>query len=272
MTGAAPRRMLIAALVVLTAATAAAAQSLPALTDTVNDHARVIDAASRAELDRRIRALHAATGDSLIVATVPTYQPFGSIEEYAVRLYEKAGIGKKGEDAGALILVAVEDRAVRIEVGYGLEGFITDGFSGETIRQDILPSFRQGQYGQGLVNGVTRLIQRISEKRNVPVPDVPPPQPLQKGPNASSVLISVAALIFVLFIIGRISGRGGPRGPFTRPRRRSTWSGWHGGVGGFGGGIFGGGGFGGFGGGGGGGGFGGFGGGMSGGGGASGRW
>jgi uncharacterized protein len=272
MTGAAPRRLLVAALAVLACATAAAAQSLPTLKDTVNDLANVIDASSRAELDRRIRALHATTGDSLIVATVPTFQPFGSIEEYAVRLYEKAGIGKKGEDAGLLMVVAVQDRAVRIEVGYGLEGIINDGYAGETIRQDILPSFRQGRYGEGLLNGATRLIARISEKRNVTVPDVPPPQPLKKGPSASTVLAGVVVVIIVLFVIGRVIGRGGPRGPFTGPRRRSTWSGWHGGVGGFGGGFFGGGGFGGFGGGGGGGGFGGFGGGMSGGGGASGRW
>jgi len=274
MTGRTRQRLLIATLVVVAWAPPASGQSrtLPALTDTVNDFAKVIDAQSRAELDRRIRALHATTKDSLVVVTVPTFKPFGSIEEYAVRLFEKAGIGDKEKDEGLLLLVAVEDRAVRIEVGYGLEGFITDGFSGETIRQDILPAFRQGRYGEGLLNGATRLIQRLSEQRQVAIPDVPPPPPLKKGPNAGTVLAGVAAVVIVLFLIGRAAGRGGPRGPFTGRRRRSTWSGWHGGIGGFGAGGFGGG-FGGFGGGGGGGGgFGGFGGGMSGGGGASGKW
>lgn len=266
-----PRRWLFATLIVLALAAAASAQTLPSLTDTVNDFANVIDPQSRAELDRRIRALHATTKDSLVVVTVRTYQPFGSIEEYAVRLFEKAGIGDKEKDAGLLLLVAVDDRAVRIEVGYGMEGFITDAFSGTTIRNDILPSFRQGRFGEGLLNGTTRLIQRISEERNVAVPDVPPPQPLKKGPDAGFTVAGVIVLVIILFAIARAAGRGGPGGPFTGSRRRrSTWSGWHGGIGGFGGGGFGGG-FGGFGGGGGGG-FGGFGGGMSGGGGASGRW
>lgn len=265
-----PPRWLAATIAVLVLATAASAQTLPSITEPVNDFANVIDPQSRAELDRRIRALHATTKDSLVVVTVRTYQPFGSIEEYAVRLFEKAGIGDKEEDKGLLLLVAVDDRAVRIEVGYGMEGFITDAFSATTIRNDILPAFREGRFGEGLLNGTTRLIQRIAEERNVPIPDVPPAQPLKKGPDSGMTIAGVIILVIIVFAIARAAGRGGPRGPFTGSRRRrSTWSGWHGGIGGFGGGGFGGG-FGGFGGGGGG--FGGFGGGMSGGGGASGRW
>jgi uncharacterized protein len=125
-----------------------------------------------------------------------------------------------------------------------------------------------------LLNGATRLISRISEKRGVAVPDVPPARALKKGPSAGTVLLGVAAVVIVLFVLGVVIGRRRPRGPLGGPRRRSTWSGWHGGIGGFGAGGFGGG-FGGFGGrsgGGGFGGFGGFGGGRSGGGGASGRW
>lgn len=85
-------------------------------------------------MDRRIRALQAATGDAVIVVAVPTFAPYGSIEEYAVKLFERAGIGVKGKDNGVLILVAVQDRRARIEVGYGLEGALTDGFSGDIIR------------------------------------------------------------------------------------------------------------------------------------------
>jgi uncharacterized protein len=247
-----------------------AGQSFPALTRPVNDLAGVIDAASAAELDRRIRALYAATGDSLVVATVDTYQPLGSIEEYAVRLFERAGIGDKDTDSGVLIVVAVEDRAVRIEVGYGLEGFITDGFAGETIRAAMLPSFRAGRYGEGLVAGATRLIQRIAEGRGVTVDAVPAAQPVKRGLPAWQVLALLGVgFVILLIVVGSLVRRFGGGPPRPR-RRRSTWSGWHGGIGGFGGGRFGGG-FGGFGGGSGGG-FGGFGGGMSGGGGASGRW
>jgi uncharacterized protein len=255
----------------------AAAQTapLPSLKDPVNDFAKVIDAASAAELDKRIRALHATTGDSLIVVTVPTYAPYGSIEEYAVRLFEKAGIGDKEKDTGLLIVVAVEDRAVRVELGYGLEEFISDGYSGETIRQEMLPRFREGHYGEGLVAGASRLIRRIAEKRGVEIPEVPPPAPPPQnavgGETAGSIVAKLLVVFVILFVISRINRSRGPRPPFMG-RRRSTWSGWSGGVGGFGGGFGGFGGFGGGGGGGGGGGFGGFGGGSSGGGGASGRW
>src|SRR5919201_704123 len=124
----------------------------PALTGPVNDFATVIDSASQAEIDRRSRALLEATGDVIVVATVPTYQPYGDINEYAVKMFENGGrgIGEKGKDNGVLIVVAVNDRKVKIEVGYALEEFITDGYAGDTIRELMIPEFRQGRYGAGL--------------------------------------------------------------------------------------------------------------------------
>ena len=84
-----------------------------------------------------IRALQAATGDAVVVATVPTLEPYGDIDDYAVKLFENhgRGIGEKGKDNGALILLALKERRVRIEVGYDLEQWITDGFAGETSRE-----------------------------------------------------------------------------------------------------------------------------------------
>ena len=249
------------------ASTAAAQPAPPGLTQPVNDFAHVIDDQSRAELDRRIRALQQATGDVVIVATVPTYQPYGDINEYAVKMFENGGrgIGQKGKDNGLLIVVAVNDRKVRIEVGYDLEQYIPDGFAGETIRQAISPAFRQGQYGRGLVAGATRLINRIADKRGVTVPDVPQEH---SAHDAAPPHIPIGLIVFLIWLgIALLSA--------NRRRRHwfwfgGPWSGWTGGVGGFRGGGFGGGSFGGFSGGGGG--FGGFGGGGSGGGGASGGW
>jgi uncharacterized protein len=264
-----PACLLAALVVVCTAGSVPArAQDVPKLTAPVNDFAHVIDEQSAQVLDERIRALHETTGDALIVATVDTYQPFGSIEEYAAKLFEVAGIGKKGENNGVLILVAVRDRRVRIEVGYGLEEFITDGFSGDTIRLTMLPAFRSGQYGRGILAATTRIIGRLGEARGKDIPGIPKQSPaVQVGP-ASGVPALAIAIVVLLFlfgggagIIGALmgllgAGFGGPRRP------GGPWSGW---SGGFGGGGFGGGGFGG-------GGFGGFGGGSSGGGGASGGW
>jgi uncharacterized protein len=238
----------------------------PQLTAPVNDFAHVIDPSSAQEIDRRVRALEKATGDVVVVATVRTFQPYGDIKEYAVKMFENGGkgIGARGKDNGVLVVVAVEDRKVGIEVGYTLEEYITDGFAGQTIREAILPEFRSGNYGRGLVTGTTRIINRIADARGVNLQDVPRDTPREQP----QFHIPIGTIIFILFII-LMSTRG------RRRRRRywgGPWSGWNSGVGPFGGGF--GGGFGGFGGGGGGGGggFGGFGGGRSGGGGASGGW
>jgi uncharacterized protein len=242
----------------------------PVLTAPVNDLANVIDPESEREMDRRIRALLATTGDVVVVATVPTYQPYGDISEYAVKMFENGGrgIGAKGKDNGLLIAVAVEDRKIKIEVGYDLEQFITDGFAGETIREAITPQFRNGNYGAGLLAGTTRIINRIAGQRGVTLQDVPQETTARRSTGFGFPWWLI--LVFILIVI--LNNR--------RPPRRRTWgggpwSGWNSGIGPFGGGGGFGGGFGGFGGGGfggGSGGFGGFGGGRSGGGGASGGW
>jgi uncharacterized protein len=250
------------------AAGPAAAQSLPKLTGPVNDLAGVIDPDSARELDRQIRALQTASGDAVVVATVKTFAPYGSIEEYAVKLFEQAGVGQRKVDNGLLVVLALQERRVRIEVGYGLEEFVTDGFAGDTIRQFMLPQFRENRYGAGLLAGTSHLIQRIAERRGVSLPGAAVQEPAERpGGGVPTVVVVLIVLFVVVRIISRISS--GPRGMSPFGRRRGPWSGWPGGIGSFGGGL--GGGFGGFGGGGGGG-FGGFGGGMSGGGGASGKW
>jgi uncharacterized protein len=256
-------------------APAAAQPPPPQLTATVNDFAGALDEASKTEIDRRIRALHEATGDAVVVATVRTFQPYADIDSYAVRMFENGGrgIGARGKDNGLLIVVAVDDRRARIEVGYDLEQFITDGFAGETIRTTLLPEFRTGNYGAGLLAGTTRVINRIAERRGVTLEEVPRERQVRRPPTVVPGMNGVAVVAFLLLLLffGRLGGG-------RRRRRRwggGPWSGWNSGVGPFGGSSGGfGGGFGGFGGGrrGGGGGFGGFGGGRSGGGGASGGW
>ena len=252
------------------AATALAQPPVPQLTGPVNDFANVIDPASRAELERRIRALMAATGDVVVVATVPKIEGYAGIDEYRVKMFENGGrgIGDKGKDNGALIIVAVAERQVGIEVGYDLEGFITDGTAGSIIRERIRPEFRNGNYGGGLVSGTTAIINRIAQGRGVQLEGVPAPAPARERENVTGA--PSCWPIIIMLVLFMLMSRGG-----RRRRRRWGGGGWSSGVGpfgvGFGSGF--GGGFGGFcGGRGGGGGFGGFGGGGSGGGGASGSW
>jgi uncharacterized protein len=239
-------------------------QALPELTQPVNDFARVIDAASARQMDALSRSLQAKTGDVVVVATVPTLQPYGDDKEYAVKLFENhgRGVGQKGKDNGLLILLAPNDRKVRIEVGYDLEQFITDGFAGETSRM-MASQFRSGSYGPGLLAGMQRVVARIAQQRGVTLDNVPVPgaaEPDRRGPTP--IPFSVLFWIFIaILIVSRIGG-GGRRRRFWGG---GPWSGWSSGVGPFGGGGWGGGG--GFGGG-----FGGFGGGRSGGGGGGASW
>jgi uncharacterized protein len=246
----------------------AGAQEIPPLTQPVNDFANVIDPSSEAATGELIRSLQQASGDVVVVATIETFAPYADLREYAVRMFENGGrgIGQRGKDNGLLVVVAVADRQVWIEVGYDLEEFITDGFAGETSRQFMAPEFRRGAYGAGVLAGVSRLIARIAERRNVTIQGVRP-DPTPSVPTAGSGQTILIALFVLFAVINAIAGR------TRRGRRfRRQWGGipggWHSGAGSFGGG------FGGFGGRGGGfgGGFGGFGGGRSGGGGGGAGW
>jgi uncharacterized protein len=240
------------------------------LTGPVNDAAGVVDPQSRAEIERITRLLEQATGDAVVVATIPTFAPAADIREYAVKQFENGGrgIGQRGKDNGVLILLAVQDRKVWIEVGYGLEGPITDGFAGETSRQYMVPAFRSGDYGAGLLAGVTRIVGRIADERGVTIADLPGLARRQPEAEGIPIGLVIVMLLFLLIVLSQ-ARKGGRR---LRHGGRPTvyWGG--GPFGGGGGGFRGGGGFGGGFGGGMGGGFGGFGGGRSGGGGGGGGW
>ena len=230
----------------------------PRLTAPVNDFANVIDARAEADLDLLIRRLQEATGDVMVVATVKTFQPFADLKSYAVEMFENGGqgIGIKGKDNGVLIVLALDDREVWIETGYGLEGFITDGFAGETSRS-MVPFFRESEYGRGLLAGATRVAERVADGRNVDLNLAPPPQAqTRRREGTGGIPIGFWVILLIIFL-NMMGGR--------RRRRRGRWMS---GVGPFGGGLgggFRGGGFGG-------GGFGGFGGGRSGGGGGGAGW
>jgi uncharacterized protein len=255
--------LLVAALLVSVVASAQT-PSLPDLTEPVNDFAHVIDQENAAAIDQMSRALKAASGDVVVVVTVPTIAGYGDIREYAIKLFENhgRGIGDKGKNNGLLIVLALAERKVQIEVGYGLEEWVTDGFSGETSRLVMAPEFRNGRYGAGLRAGATRIVARIARGRNVTLQGVAVPR---EADEPSDTPIPVTAIIFVFIALIVISRLGG--GPRAGIRRWGVggWSGWSSGIGSFGGGGFGsGGGFGG--------GFGGFGGGSSGGGGGGASW
>ena len=120
--GASLARLVPCVLIVGAAAAIVWAAAVPALTQPVNDFAGIIDATHAATMDRAIRALQAKTGDTVIVATIQSYEPEADIRDYAVKLFENGGrgIGDKGKNNGILVLLALKERRVWIEVGYDL--------------------------------------------------------------------------------------------------------------------------------------------------------
>ncbi|MEF2074099.1 TPM domain-containing protein [Consotaella aegiceratis] len=139
----------------------ATAQTFPDLTGRVVDTADLIDPATEASITEKLAAFEQRSSDQIAVATVPDLQGT-EIEDYANRLARQWALGREGEDNGVLLLVARDERKVRIEVGYGLEGTLTDALSRVIIENDILPAFRKGDYSAGVAAGVDGILTVLS--------------------------------------------------------------------------------------------------------------
>ncbi|MFH1877613.1 MAG: TPM domain-containing protein [Candidatus Omnitrophota bacterium] len=216
----------------------------------ITDNARILSEKTKTELTSLISEVEEKTGAEIAVVTVKTTEPL-TIEQYAVELFAKWGIGKKGKDNGVLILVASLDRNIRIETGYGLEGVLTDLESKIIIQKLMVPAFRQGNYDLGVASGVVMVAKLLRDEYGVTLNLDSKKYPLQKESRFGSAAGFIITLLFLFLIFGTrygwlflLMGSGSSGGGY--------WSGSSGG------GSFGG--------------FGGFGGGMSGGGGASGSW
>jgi uncharacterized protein len=265
-----PLAWLLALLALLLAAAPAAAQTYPPRPDgPVLDQAGILPDDREARLDASLREYNQRTGRSVVVATVPSLEG-ETIEMYAVRLFEQWGIGGAESDAGLLLLVAPNERKVRIEVGYGLHQYVTDALSGRIIRGEITPRFREGDFAGGIEAGVNALVQQLDRTPAdaKAIAEAAAAAEAQGGQGDASVggfLFWVAMIVVFMMLFGRRGRRGrrfsgsgiAPIILWEAARHMSGRGGDWGGGGGFGGG---------------GGGFGGFGGGMSGGGGASGSW
>src|ERR1044072_1577031 len=154
-------RGLLLALLVLVAAPAAA-QTYPPLGGRGAAQAALLDPQQEAELTRRLEALQTASSRQLVVATVPDLQGY-EIEEYATGLFRAWGIGQRGANNGVVLLIAPNQRRMRIEVGYGLEGIVTDALSSQIIRNTITPHFqaRPPDYAGGIIAGADAIIQQL---------------------------------------------------------------------------------------------------------------
>jgi len=230
---------------------AAADVSFPPLSGRVVDNANLLSQSTRYQLTETLQQHEKETSNQIVVVTLPDLQGL-TIEEYGYQLGRHWKIGQKDKDNGALLIVAPAEREVRIEVGYGLEGALTDALSSNIIHTKILPQFRNGNFDGGVTAGVDSIIAVIKNEYVA--------EPTESDSDRRLALLVGIFLLFIMLQIFGASVLGAPAGGSNY--RRGRYGGYYGG-GGFGGGYGGGGGFGG--------GFGGGGGGF-GGGGASGGW
>ena len=238
------------------------AQDFPAKPNTlVNDYTQTLSASQVQQLEHKLVAFDDSTSTQIAVVVMQSTGQY-DIADYGVRLAQQWGIGGKEHDNGILLLVALGDRAVTIQTGYGVEGAVPDAIAYRIIENEIKPAFRQGDYFAGIDRATNALMAYTKGEYKAP------PRNEGKGGGIGSLLFLVIIIVAVLALFGR--GGGGGRGGVLGGRGASDLVWWTllsgmgrgGRGGGFGGGGFGGGG----------GGFGGFGGGGFGGGGASGRW
>jgi uncharacterized protein len=235
-----------------------AAPTFPALTGRVVDDAQLLSPEAEAKLTAELATLERQTGHQLVVATLPTLQGY-EIEDYGYQLLRAWGVGRKDQDDGVILIVAPQERKVRIEVGYGLEPVMTDALSSLIISRAILPAFKAGNYEQGVVAGAEAIARQIGlpeeEAKAQAAQAAAAAQPSRSGGGSGAVLIFVLFIFFwVLSGMMRMFGprqRYGGRGLWwllplllsSSSRRGGGWSGGSGGGWGSGGGGFGGGGF-----------------------------
>lgn len=168
---------------------------IPAFDSPVVDTTGTLDAASRQQLAQQALALQQRKGSQLQILMVPTTAP-EAIEPYAVRAFEQFSLGRKGVDDGVLLVVAKDDRKVRIEVGYGLEGAIPDIAAGRVIQEYMVPKFRQDDYAGGLTDATAQLVKLIDGE--------PLPEPVATHPTGPDSGDNWLLALFAAFIVGQL--------------------------------------------------------------------
>lgn len=175
---------------------------IPALSSRVTDFTQTLSAPDRQALETKLAGWEQRSGNQLVVLIVPTTAP-EAIEDYSIRVAEAWKIGHKGQDNGAIFLIAKNDHKMRIEVGYGLEGVLTDVTSHRIIEETVTPLFRQGNFTAGINAGVDRIIAVVGS--GVPLPAV---QPVRRRAASGFDFQTLLILAFVVVpVIGRILSR-----------------------------------------------------------------
>jgi uncharacterized protein len=192
------RRAALAAALFIFAFAVAAQVPVPALTVRVTDQTGTLTAEQRTALEERLAAFESRKGSQIAVLIVSSTQP-EAIEQFAIRVAEQWKVGRKGADDGAILVVAVKDRALRIEVGYGLEGALPDAVAKRIIAEDIVPHFKQNDFYGGINAGVSRMISVVEGEA------LPAPRSAQGGKGSGGGFEGLVVIGFMLvFVVGGI--------------------------------------------------------------------
>ncbi|MCF8062250.1 MAG: TPM domain-containing protein, partial [Deltaproteobacteria bacterium] len=188
---------------------AAAQRSFPEPRGPVNDFANVIPLKQEQQIEAVTGELYRKTGIPVVVVTMPDIGG-DDYNEYANRLYEAWGIGGKGEDKGVLLFVTVEERKMRIEVGYGTEGVIPDGLAGQIRDQYMVPYLKKDRYGEGLLMGAAAVAQILAESEGVELTgQVPAASGTRTRKSRSGGFAFFPIILIVLFLLLSSRRRGG---------------------------------------------------------------
>jgi len=216
-----------------------AAPEFPALSGRVVDNAELLTPAQEQAISERLAAEEQQSSNQIVVVTLADLQGY-DIADYGVRLGREWGIGQEGTDNGALLLIAPNERRVRIEVGYGLEGALPDATASSIIRNDIQPAFRQGDFAGGINAALTSIFAAIQGEYQAPAGGGADRQSVS---SLQALLYLIGLVVFTFFLsFGGLGRKGGRRGAglMFLPMGMGGFGGGSGG--GFGGGGFGGGG------------------------------
>jgi uncharacterized protein len=228
---------LLILLLILASPALAAEPKFPPLTGRVVDDAGVLSASTQSELTAMLAEHERASGEQVVVVTLDSLQGY-TIEDFGYQLGRHWGIGQKGKNNGVLLIVAPKEHKVRIEVGYGLEGTLTDAASRTIIESNILPSFKRGDFNAGVIAGTTSILKVLGGNQVIE-PGSESNEPPEGNDLADDWMILIALVLWVVLVI--ILDHLGSRNQIIRRMGRVVGPGTSYG-GGFGGGGFGGGG------------------------------
>ncbi len=214
-----PYRPVLLIIFLLLFSSVAVALDVPPLRGRVNDYANVLQSSQAQALEAQLAQLERDTGHQVAVLTVPTLDG-EDIEGFSIRVAENWKIGKKGYDNGAILVVAVKDRRLRLEVGYGLEGVLPDAIAKRVTADYIVPHFRQQDYAGGIVAGIAAVDKVI---RKEPLPEAARKKTQSRGWNMNSPIM-IAITFAILGLMGFASTERSPAQQHVghpRPARRA---------------------------------------------------